>query len=157
MSDSDPAATPREHGARDPAATPREHRASAPQTVGCFVLTISDTKTPATDTSGALIRERHERFNERQRCLVRPVDVFEHEAAGTLPGERADKAVDSVEGLLLDAVAAQFMHSLVLFGVGRDAEQQREEHVDVAGVFAHHLRERRLQLEPDTRLRFRQP
>ncbi len=41
----------------DPAGTPREHKASAPPTVGCFVLTISDTKTPETDTSGALIRE----------------------------------------------------------------------------------------------------
>jgi molybdenum cofactor biosynthesis protein B len=38
-------------------ATPREHKASAPAAVGCFVLTISDTKTPDTDTSGALIRE----------------------------------------------------------------------------------------------------
>ena len=42
---------------RDPVATPREHRATAPETVGCFVLTISDTKTPETDTSGAAIRE----------------------------------------------------------------------------------------------------
>ena len=42
---------------RDPAATPREHRATAPETVGCFVLTISDTKTPETDTSGVVIRE----------------------------------------------------------------------------------------------------
>lgn len=40
------------------AATPAEHRAQAPRTVGCFVLTVSDTKTPDTDTSGALIRER---------------------------------------------------------------------------------------------------
>jgi molybdenum cofactor biosynthesis protein B len=38
-------------------ATPREHKASAPPAVGCFVLTISDTKTPDTDTSGMLIRE----------------------------------------------------------------------------------------------------
>ncbi len=38
-------------------AVPREHRASAPRSVGCFVLTISDSKTPETDTSGALIRE----------------------------------------------------------------------------------------------------
>jgi molybdenum cofactor biosynthesis protein B len=38
-------------------ATPREHKAHAPRTVGCFVLTISDTKTPDTDTSGTLIRE----------------------------------------------------------------------------------------------------
>jgi molybdenum cofactor biosynthesis protein B len=39
------------------AATPEEHKAQAPRSVGCFVLTISDTKTPETDTSGALIRE----------------------------------------------------------------------------------------------------
>ncbi len=42
--------------AGDAAATPREHRAHAPRSVGCFVLTVSDTKTPETDTSGALIR-----------------------------------------------------------------------------------------------------
>ena len=42
----------------DAAATPREHKASAPKAVGCFVLTVSDTKTPDTDTSGALIRDR---------------------------------------------------------------------------------------------------
>jgi molybdenum cofactor biosynthesis protein B len=41
----------------DPAATPREHKAHAPKSVGCWVLTVSDTKTPETDTSGALIRE----------------------------------------------------------------------------------------------------
>ncbi|MBI4608993.1 MAG: molybdenum cofactor biosynthesis protein MoaB [Candidatus Rokubacteria bacterium] len=38
-------------------ATPREHKAHAPRSVGCFVLTVSDTKTPETDTSGRLIRE----------------------------------------------------------------------------------------------------
>jgi len=38
-------------------AVPQEHRAQAPASVGCFVLTISDSKTPETDTSGALIRE----------------------------------------------------------------------------------------------------
>ena len=40
-----------------PDATPREHKAHAPRSMSCFVLTISDTKTPETDTSGALIRE----------------------------------------------------------------------------------------------------
>lgn len=40
-----------------PSGTPAEHKAHAPRSVGCFVLTISDTKTEATDTSGALIRE----------------------------------------------------------------------------------------------------
>ncbi len=38
-------------------AIPREHKAHAPARVGCFVVTVSDTKTDATDTSGALIRE----------------------------------------------------------------------------------------------------
>lgn len=38
-------------------AVPREHKAHAPRCIGCFVLTISDSKTPETDTSGALIRE----------------------------------------------------------------------------------------------------
>jgi molybdenum cofactor biosynthesis protein B len=37
--------------------TPREHKATAPRTVGCFVLTVSDTKTPDTDTSGGIIRD----------------------------------------------------------------------------------------------------
>ena len=41
----------------DPAATPREHKAQAPRSVGCWVLTVSDTKVLETDTSGALIRE----------------------------------------------------------------------------------------------------
>jgi molybdenum cofactor biosynthesis protein B len=40
-----------------PSTVPHEHRATAPRAVGCFVLTVSDTKTPETDTSGALIRE----------------------------------------------------------------------------------------------------
>jgi len=40
-----------------PDATPREHKATAPKTVGCFVLTVSDTKTAETDTSGTVIRE----------------------------------------------------------------------------------------------------
>jgi molybdenum cofactor biosynthesis protein B len=40
----------------DAAATPREHKAQAPRSIGCWVLTISDTKTRETDSSGALIR-----------------------------------------------------------------------------------------------------
>ncbi len=40
-----------------PDATPREHRAHAPKSVVCFVLTISDTRTPETDTGGAVIRD----------------------------------------------------------------------------------------------------
>ena len=36
----------------------QEHRAQAPSRVRCAVITVSDTRTPDTDTSGALIRER---------------------------------------------------------------------------------------------------
>jgi molybdenum cofactor biosynthesis protein B len=39
-----------------PTSTPESHKAHAPKAVGCFVLTVSDTKTPETDASGALIR-----------------------------------------------------------------------------------------------------
>jgi molybdopterin adenylyltransferase len=35
----------------------QEHRSSSPRTAGCFILTISDSKTSETDTSGQLIRE----------------------------------------------------------------------------------------------------
>jgi molybdenum cofactor biosynthesis protein B len=34
-----------------------EHRAQAPAAVGCFVLTVSDTRTHETDTGGRAIRE----------------------------------------------------------------------------------------------------
>mgnify|MGYP005846131669 FL=1 len=37
------------------------HRAAAPQRVRCAVVTVSDTRTPETDTSGTLIREGLER------------------------------------------------------------------------------------------------
>ncbi len=40
-----------------PDATPREHRAYAPTSVACFVLTISDTRTPETDTGGRVVRD----------------------------------------------------------------------------------------------------
>ena len=42
---------------RTPGSTPDEHKATAPTSVGCFVLTVSDTKTPETDTSGKVIRD----------------------------------------------------------------------------------------------------
>ena len=41
----------------DQTSTPDEHKSTAPRSIGCWVLTISDSKTPETDTSGKLIRE----------------------------------------------------------------------------------------------------
>jgi molybdenum cofactor biosynthesis protein B len=37
--------------------TPSEHRSQAPSSVGCFVITVSDTRTEATDTGGRAIAE----------------------------------------------------------------------------------------------------
>jgi molybdopterin adenylyltransferase len=42
---------------RPPGSTPQEHRATSPTSVGCFVLTVSDTRTADNDTGGAVIRE----------------------------------------------------------------------------------------------------
>jgi len=41
----------------DARATVEEHKAHAPPAVRCVVCTVSDSKTPATDTSGTLLRE----------------------------------------------------------------------------------------------------
>jgi molybdenum cofactor biosynthesis protein B len=41
----------------EPRATVAEHKAHAPRAVRCLVCTISDSKTPETDTSGQLLRE----------------------------------------------------------------------------------------------------
>jgi molybdenum cofactor biosynthesis protein B len=42
-----------------------DHKAQAPHAVGCFVLTVSDTRTPDTDTSGRAIRELLESAGHR--------------------------------------------------------------------------------------------
>ena len=38
----------------------QEHRESAPERVGCAIVTVSDTRTPETDRSGRIMRERLE-------------------------------------------------------------------------------------------------
>ena len=40
-----------------PGMSDREHKAAAPRSIACFVLTISDTRTDATDTSGRAIAD----------------------------------------------------------------------------------------------------
>lgn len=44
-------------GQPTPALSVAEHRAAAPDAVGCAILTVSDTRTAETDTSGALIQD----------------------------------------------------------------------------------------------------
>jgi molybdenum cofactor biosynthesis protein B len=81
--------------ARPPAdAVPQEHKAHAPRSIGCFVLTISDSKTPETDTSGALIRER---LAEAGHTVVGHAIVRDEPAQVTavIQGGCADPAVEA--------------------------------------------------------------
>src|SRR5882762_2658280 len=41
----------------NPNVSQEEHKSRAPKAVGCFVLTVSDTRTEATDTGGQAIRD----------------------------------------------------------------------------------------------------
>ena len=41
----------------NPDVSQEEHKSHAPTAVGCFVLTVSDTRTEATDTGGQAIRD----------------------------------------------------------------------------------------------------
>ena len=43
--------------ASEPTRSDLEHKATAPQSVGCYVITVSDTRTDATDTAGRAIVE----------------------------------------------------------------------------------------------------
>lgn len=44
------------HAHRHKPSAPRHHHHHAPQSIGCVVITCSDTRSPETDTSGASIR-----------------------------------------------------------------------------------------------------
>jgi molybdenum cofactor biosynthesis protein B len=59
----------RAHGSDAPA----QHRAYAPASVGCLVLTVSDTRTPDDDSSGKLCAERLEAAGHRplERAIVK--------------------------------------------------------------------------------------
>jgi len=51
--------------ARMPAVGVAEHKAAGPRSVGCAVVTVSDTRSPASDTSGALLKARLEAGGHR--------------------------------------------------------------------------------------------
>ncbi len=74
---------------------PAEHRATAPQRVACAVITVSDTRTPETDTGGQLV------------CDLLAAGGFEVAARQIIPDEparmrplverfRDDEAIDAV-------------------------------------------------------------
>ncbi len=56
------------HARQRPSDAPGEHRGYAPKSVGCAVLTVSDSRTPETDSSGDLIAERLEAAGHETRC-----------------------------------------------------------------------------------------
>jgi molybdenum cofactor biosynthesis protein B len=94
-----------------------EHKKSAPVAVRCAVVTVSDTRTEETDTSGALIRERlaaagHEVVRhaivpdepERIRALVAEIRAEGTARAMIVNGgtgvSRRDRTYEAVSGLL---------------------------------------------------------
>jgi len=78
-------------------AVPQEHKALAPASVGCFVLTISDSKTVETDTSGALIRELLKAAGHR----VTGHAIVKDEPAQVAAIVRSGCAAPSVEAFIL--------------------------------------------------------
>lgn len=81
----------------DADSTPREHKAHAPKSVGCFVLTISDTKTPETDTSGRLIRE----LLEKAGHAVKGWAIVKDEPAEVQAVVREQCAAPGVQAIIL--------------------------------------------------------
>lgn len=78
-------------------AVPQEHKAQAPASVGCFVLTISDSKTFETDRSGALIRELVSAAGHR----VTGHAIVKDEPAQVAAVIRSGCAAPSVEAFIL--------------------------------------------------------
>jgi molybdenum cofactor biosynthesis protein B len=78
---------------------PSEHRAYAPSSIGCAVLTVSDSRTASDDTSGLLIRERLEAAGHR---------TLEHKI---VPDER-----DVIRGAVLRALARSEIDAVIVTG-----------------------------------------
>jgi molybdenum cofactor biosynthesis protein B len=74
----------------------QEHRAKAPGVVGCAILTVSDTRTQETDSSGALIRE----YLDANAHVIRAYSIVKDEPEQI--GEIIDKwaADPSIECIL---------------------------------------------------------
>jgi molybdenum cofactor biosynthesis protein B len=73
-----------------------EHRAAGPASVGCYVLTVSDTRTPETDTSGRAIRE----LLEQAGHTVTGSDIVSDEPADVVARVRAQLANPSTRAII---------------------------------------------------------
>ncbi len=70
-----------------------DHKATSPASVRCYVLTISDTRTPATDTSG--------------RAIAELLEAAGHDVAGRSIVKDDPEAIRSTIAKQLDASTAQ--------------------------------------------------
>src|SRR5438105_15094288 len=103
--------------ARREKASHQQHKAAAPESVSCMVITCSDTRTPETDTSGALImnavKERGHSIASYHlvkdepaaiRKLIKGGAKDRHIQAiivnGGTGSERRDSTVETIDGLL---------------------------------------------------------
>lgn len=75
-----------------------QHRREAPDTVACMIVTVSDTRTPATDKSGHLIRELLEKAD--YRVVDHRIVPDEYQQIQALLREGAARA--DVEAVLLN-------------------------------------------------------
>jgi molybdopterin adenylyltransferase len=78
-------------------ATHLEHEASAPQQLRCAVITVSDTRTPETDTGGRTVLEHLERAGH----LVVGREIIPDEPARMRPMLESLSARDDVDAILL--------------------------------------------------------
>lgn len=94
-----------------------QHQAKGPEHIGCLVITCSDTRTPETDTSGQLIRERltahghrilsyhvvRDEPSEVRRLLLQECETREGLQAVIINGgtglSRRDSTFEAVSGL----------------------------------------------------------
>lgn len=98
-------------------ATHHEHKTHAPKSIGCMVITCSDTRTPETDTSGRLImhllKEQGHTVAAYHLVKDEPSEITQRIAAGTADGSvqaiivnggtgisRRDSTFEAVDGML---------------------------------------------------------
>ena len=77
---------------------------------------------------------------QRERRLVRPVQILEHQAERAFSCERADELVEPVERLVLDRVAREIADPLLLLRLEREAEQAGEERIGLVCLVAERAR-----------------
>jgi hypothetical protein len=73
-----------------------------------------------------VLGRREQLVEQREGCFVRPVQVLEHQTQRAFSCERAYELVEPVEGLVLDDIAREVAHPLLLIRLERQAERAGE-------------------------------